>query len=181
MLLLAVTEMGYNMQLKDNRFRSGSCVSGQTIKEATAAIQNLSNEQMIIVNIGSTDILNGKELIDIIFDTIRLMKTCAKKSIIPIFTTLPPLKMHDRQENRPDVLEGFNDFLRDNPFNFPIIDISKIFVNRSGDLRRYCFQNGRRYLKGQKKPFIFWSKQGRKNVMACLKKSMGDAILDILF
>lgn len=173
-------EMGYKMALKDRRYKSGSCVAGQTIKEASAACQSLEDNQMIIVNIGSTDIINGKELVDLIFEMMRLMKICEKKSIIPILTTLPPLGHYSRG-NRTEVLQSFNDFLRENPFNFPVIDINKGFLRKNGALNHRCLQNRSRYMTGCSKPVVFWSQEGRNKVMDCLRKSLGDAILQILF
>lgn len=179
-LRLAVMEMGYKMTLKDRRYKSGSCVSGQTIKEASAVCQGLDDNQMIIVNIGSTDILNGKELVDILLEMMTLMKICAKKSIIPILTTLAPLG-HRNKGNRSEVLQAFNEFLRDNPYNFPVIDINKSFLRTNGTLNHRCLQQRPRNMMGFSKSLVFWSQSGRNKVMDCLRKSMGDAILQILF
>lgn len=172
-------EMGFKMLIDENRYKSGMCVSGQTIQEATAGLENLRGNQVIIVNIGSIDIINGKELVDVILEVMRFLKLCQKKSIVPILTTLPPLGMYG-VGNYSDVLQHYNDFLRQNPFNFPVIDLNRAFYYDDGTLNDNCLQGRARYMKGYQRPLVFWSKYGRQKLMNTLTRSLGHAMMQIL-
>lgn len=179
LLRLAVMEMGFKMLIDENRYKSGMCVSGQTIQEATAGLENLCGNQVVIVNIGSIDIINGKELVEIILDVMRFLKVCQRKSIVPIITTLPPLGLYG-VGNYSEVLQHYNDFLRQNPFNYPVIDLNRAFYYDDGTLMDKIFQTRPRYMKGYQRPLVFWSKYGRQRLMNFLKKSLGIAMMQIL-
>jgi hypothetical protein len=178
-LRLAVMEMGYKMTIDEDRYKSGSCVSGQTIHEATANLENFSENQVIIVNIGSIDIINGKELVDVILEIMRLLKLCQRKSIVPILTTLPPIAIYGL-DDRAEVLNHYNEFLRQNPFNFPVIDLNRVFYNDNETLDCHCFQTQIRHMKGFSKPLVFWSRYGREKMMRCLTKSLGLSLMQIM-
>lgn len=172
-------EMRFKMTIQENRYKSGSCISGQTIHEACTNLENYHENQVIIVNIGSMDIINGKELVDVILEIMRLLKLCQRKCIVPILTTLPPLGIYG-VGNRTEVLNYYNDFLRQNPFNYPVIDLNRAFYNDDGTLNIHCYQTQMRLMKGFPKPLVFWSKYGREKMMKTMTQSLGLALIKIM-
>lgn len=179
LLNLAVMDMGFRMMTSDRVLQSGYCVSGQTIAEATRNIEGMPCNQIIILNIGSVDIAHGKELIDLMYEMVALFKTCMDNEITPIVTTLAPLANY-RTGNRGDVTNGFNEFLRYNPCNFPVIDIHDAFIDRKGLVDQRFYQSTPRHVSGIRKPLVFWNRFGHRTVMRILKQELGTAFLQIL-
>lgn len=139
----------------------------------------MSPNQVILVNIGSCDIVNGKELVDLIWDMLRLMRTCQLKEITPILTTILPIG-NFRLGNRVDVTNGFNELLIKNHFNFPVIELHKVFTQNDGALNADCYQQAVRHVSGIRKPLVFWSRLGRQRVLKTLTQELGEAFLKIL-
>lgn len=179
LLNLAVMEMGFRMLNRDRILQSGYCVSGQTIAEARMQIEGMSPNQVILLNVGSIDIVNGKELIDMIYAMMLLFRTCTIRQIKPIIMTLCPLANY-RLGNRAVVTNGFNEFLVKNLFNFPVIEMHKAFFHSDGSLDPQCFQGSTRFVSGMRKPLVFWSRMGRQRIMKTLTQELGSAILKIL-
>lgn len=172
-------DMGFRMLNRDRILQSGFCVSGQTIAEAAKNIESIGANQIILLNVGSIDIVQGKELIDMIYAMFRLMKVCKMNEITPILTTLLPLANY-RLGNRAAVTNGFNEFLVKNPFNFPVIELHKTFSNDDGAMSMNFYQQTTRFVSGLSKPVVFWSRMGRQRVMRTLTQELGSAILKIL-
>lgn len=172
-------DMGFRMMTSDHILQSGYCVSGQTIAEAARNIEGMASNQIIILNIGSADIAQGKELIDLIYEIVRLFKVCIDNEITPIVTTVAPLANY-RAGNRGEVTSGLNEFLKRNPFNFPVIDLHDTFINSKGFVDSRFYQPMPRHVSGMRKPLVFWNRFGHRTVMRILKKELGTAFLQIL-
>lgn len=178
-LNLAVMDMGFHMSNRDRIMQSGYCVSGLSIDEATANIEAMDPNQIILLNIGSADIAKGKELVELIFSMLRLLRVCRDNEITPILTTLVPM-LNYRLEQRVSVMNEFNEFLVKNPFNFPVIQLHNEFHDYKGILEPKCFQSAPRHVSGMRKSLVFWSSMGRQRVMRKLTREFGSAILKIL-
>jgi len=176
---LAVKEMGFRMVRHEGVLQSGYCASGQTIEEATQAIESIGCNQMILLNVGSIDIANGKELIEMIQSMSRLMKTCKMNNIVPILTTLPPLSNY-RFANRSIVTDGFNEFLMKNPYNFPVVQLHNAFTNRNGIMDQHFYQQTARFVSGTRKSLVLWNRAGCQRIMRSLAQQLGTAVLSIL-
>lgn len=172
-------DLGYRMVNHDRVLQSGFCVSGQTIAEATKNIKKIAGNQIILLNIGSADIIQGKELIEMIYETVHLLRVCLAKGITPVLTTLLPLANY-RLGNRVEVADGFNEFLIKNPFKFSVIELHKAFSNSDGSMDSNYYQPNTRYVSGMKRPLVFWNRLGRKKIIKTLTKELGSAILKIL-
>lgn len=164
---------------RDRILQSGFCVSGQTIAEAARNIENIGVNQIILLNVGSIDIVQGKELVDMIYGMFRLLRICRMNEITPILTTLLPLANY-RLGNRAAVTNGFNEFLVKNPFNFPVIELHKTFTNDDGMMSQHFYQQSTRFVSGLRKPLVFWNRMGRQRIMKTLTQQLGSAILKIL-
>jgi maternal effect protein oskar len=175
-LNVAVTQLGFRVVKRNHVLQSGFCASGQTIAEATKNLTKMDSNELILLNIGSTDIVQGRELIELIIDMIKLWNICLNRNIKPILTTIPPLANY-RLGNRRSVTDGFNDFLLNNPHSFPVIELHQTFYKKDGTVDYKCFQNVPRYASGLKKPIVFWSRLGRNRVIQNLTKELGMAIL----
>lgn len=164
---------------RDHVLQSGFCVSGLTIAEATRNLEKIGANKIILLNVGSIDIVQGKELVDLICGMFRLMKICKMYNITPILTTLCPVANY-RLGNRVNVTDGFNEFLMKNPFNFPVIELHKIFLNSNGTTNLHCYQPAPRFVSGMRKPLVLWNCMGRQRVLKTLTQELGSAILKIL-
>lgn len=170
---LTKTEEGY--------FQCGQCTNGLTIKKAQMKVnQEIETGKIIIVNIGSTDILNGRQLIQMMEDMICFLETCKKKEITPILTTLAPLPTYFLG-NRSDTLLSFNKFLKINPYKFPVIDLHKLFVTKEGRVNFHTFQVIPRHAHGSKNKILMWNRYGRKRVLNQITEEIGTHILNIFF
>lgn len=164
---------------KQGFIECGTCTNGLTIKRATEKVENeIDAGKIIIVNIGSADILNDRLLIEIMEDMIYFLYVCQKKEITPILTTLAPLPTFSLG-NRKSLLLNFNRFLNANPFGFPVIDLYKIFVLEDGRVDLHCFQPEPRSAHGTSKRILMWNKLGRKKVLQQLKEQMAIHIVNI--
>jgi OSK domain len=167
-------------KIKRNRvWQSGFCVSGQTIAEATKNLENVADNEFVLLNVGSSDIIKGRELIELMLDMIKLWNVCVKQNLKLIMTTLPPLANY-RLGNRSSVTDGFNKFLLNNPFDFPVIKIHETMLTKEGTMNMSCYQNFPRKVSGVHKPIVFWSRAGRQRIMKTLTRELGDAILKIM-
>lgn len=173
-------DLGYRMINCDRILQSGFCVSGQTIAETNRNIRKLAPNQIILLNVGSVDIAQGRELVDMVFEMLRLLKTCINNGITPILTTVVPLANY-RLGNRVGVTNSFNEFIVKNPFNFPVIELHKLFLNHRGSIDSHFYHPAPRYVSGTRKPLVFWTRPGRQKVLKTLTQELGSAILKILF
>lgn len=144
---------------------------------AVSKLDHIETGSIIIVNLGSNDILNDRPLVSMMEDMVGFLSTCNKKQIIPILTTLAPLPTY-HLGNRRDTLTNFNRFIKVNPFNYPVIDLHPSFVF-FGKIELHAFQPEPRHAVGYKKKIMMWNKVGRKRVLQKLSDHMGTAIVDI--
>lgn len=138
MLLLFSTKIGKRIH------RSGLCISGQSIHDATERIRRLpvqSNMKMII-NLGSIDILHGNDLTDMCQNYKELVKVCDRRRIEIVITTLAPLanRLHCKCDTMK--LHQFNEFLvKQFSTNYRVIDITSCMVNEVTDKLLFsCYQ-----------------------------------------
>jgi maternal effect protein oskar len=167
------------MVLHENVLQSGYCVSGQTIDKAADHIKRMRPNQIILLNIGAVDIMNGKALIELVISMMRLLKICRSNGITPVLSTLPPIANH-RINSRDFVTNEFNKFLMKNPFDYQVIDLQKAFIKIDGLMDANCYEEVPRYVSGYKKPLVLWNKMGRQRALTFLKQEIGSAILKLL-
>lgn len=96
----------------------------------------------IIVNLGSVDILHGQDLADMCQDYTELIKTCNRRRIQTVITTLAPLANRRHCPNDLKTFDKFNEFLIKNfSNNFLVIDIASCLVDlATGKLLFGCYQ-----------------------------------------
>jgi maternal effect protein oskar len=179
-LNLAVFSMNFRMKSNCHVLQSGLCISGQTIDDVADKILEMDPNQIILLNIGSVDIMNGKHTIDLIISMMRLMNNCKLKEITPILTTLPPIANYRFPLSRVKIMNEFNDLLIKNPFNFPVIELHNALNNSDGKMDEVFYQSNPRFVGGFKKPIVLWNRMGRDRIMNVLKEEIGSAILKIL-
>lgn len=173
---LATSDLGFPRYSHDIKVGSTS-MNGLTIKMAQSKLDSIDTGSIIIVNLGSNDILNDRPLVSMMEDMVGFLSACNKKQIIPILTTLAPLPTYHLGNHR-ETLKNFNRFIKVNPFNYPVIDLHSSFVwFEKIDLHAY--QPEPRHAIGYKKKILMWNKVGRKRVLQKLAEYMGEAIVDI--
>lgn len=109
----------------------GQCISGQSIRSAVWNIPNYIDKlrDRVIINLGSFDLLHGKELIDMMSDMYRLSDILWGNNILPIVTTIPPLANHMHYSEMERKRKSFNQFLKE---QFDAIDIEHCFLSTYG-------------------------------------------------
>lgn len=90
----------------------------------------------VIINLGTFDLLNGRNAVNMMADVVRLLNALKRKDIRPILTTLAPIPKHldgELDERR----QSFNKFIRE---NFDHIDIEKSFLSNEKRVLLECYQ-----------------------------------------
>lgn len=135
-----------------------------------------SSIEKILVNVGSVDIAEGKELIDMMADYFKLLQTCKLKNIKPILTTLVPMINGLHLGNRREVFLGFNEFLR-KCTKTVVIDLYISLILPSGVSDRNLFQPVARRTSGTNRAFVLLNIAGRRAVYNSLKRNLGFALI----
>lgn len=173
---LATNDLGFPKINHDSKL-SSTCMNGLTIKMGQSKLEHIETGSIIIVNLGSNDVLNDRPLVALMEDMVEFLSTCNKKQIIPILTTLAPLPTY-HLGNRRETLTNFNRFIKVNPFNYPVIDLHPSFIV-FGKIELHAYQPEPRHAVGYKKKIMMWNKVGRKRVLQKIADYMGAAIVDI--
>lgn len=178
-LNMAVFDMKFKLEAGKRVRQSGGCVSGLRIFEATQKLYELQAAESfdkVIVNVGSVDIAEGRELIEMMQDMQEFLQACLQMQITPILTTLAPLP--SQQFNQNGVLGSFNRYLQNclSAF-FPVIDLNKWMLHNDGSINFNLFQAGPRFVSGSRKSFTMWNKPGRIRVQSLLAQNLGNAIM----
>jgi hypothetical protein len=176
-LNLAAYKMDYQTSFIENkRIRTcGYCISGLTIRKATEVIREIDAEthQSLLVNVGSVDIAEGRQLIEMIHDMIEFLRLCDNKKIDVILTTLPPIPNYLLGNKRHN-LNGFNHFLRVKVSNHcPVIDLNVSMCRKDGTSQPNFYQPEPRHISGTTKPFVLWNKLGQNRVFEMIMKNLG--------
>lgn len=149
--------------------QSGLCISGQTIADATRRVLSVPNlSRKVIVNLGSVDILHGRDLIEIQHDFLVLIKTLEARGVTPVVTTLAPLANYGHRTGTKHILQCFNEFIMSR--GWKVIDLWSCMVNKNGHILFECYQEGARYVTGSNQPHVFWNKLGRQRILKEIKK-----------
>lgn len=158
----------------------GLCFSGLTIADATEKLKNMKNPRFnkAIVYLGSFDILNGRELIELMNDFENFAKICQKKKIKAVFCTLAPIAFNADDGNRRATLDGFNKYLVYQS-SLSVIDISKIFcgIKKHEYFNYNCYMD-HRPVSGCKKHVSLWSQYGIQEFRKMVLKSVGFALIN---
>lgn len=121
--------------------KSGLCVSGQTIRDATHRVSSLVNDidQNVIVNLGSVDLLHGSEYVDMKIDFMNLYDAFQSRGVTPIITTLAPLANQKHNKDVEKKWKKINNFLL---MTFPrVVDITPVFMAQAtGHTIHDCYQ-----------------------------------------
>lgn len=157
--------------------QSGLCVSGLTIAAAVQRILKRTDSsecKTALIYLGSLDIINGRELVQMMCDFNLLMEACCTMNLKPILCTLAPIQTH-QLNNRKETLKGFNQFLTMNSWGLPVIDINKAFTNDGKSLDQ-CYMVVPRPISGNRSELALWSPEGRKRFYSMILKNLGFAL-----
>lgn len=119
----------------------GLCMSGQTIRSAAMRLRNYKNIK-IILNVGSVDLLHGRDFVDMRRDFQLLMQICKERNIQAIITTLAPLANVLNQEGFRPKFNAFNQFLMDTySRTHQVIEIHKCMMDSHSQRTLFeCYQ-----------------------------------------
>lgn len=178
-LNIAEFDLKYQRTPNQRLRQSGHCVSGLTIANATRRVREMDSEHVnhVIVNVGSIDIVQGRQLIQMVNDFMSLISILQHKEINPIFTTLAPLP-GNADGNKKETLNGFNHFLRETVSEgYSVIDLHKCMVKPDGTVDLNLYQVEPRYMSGSRKTMTMWNKIGRNRILGMLIKNLGPALV----
>lgn len=163
---------------KNGILQSGLCISGLTISMATEKLREIKTLQFdkAIVYLGSFDIVNGKELIELMNDYENFVKVCKMKKINAVACTLAPLPRHE-EGNRKATLEAFNKYLKTKS-GLSVIDVNKIFcgLKKEESININCYID-HRPVSGSKKLVTLWSTYGIQEFRRNVIKNVGFALV----
>ncbi|KAL5273559.1 hypothetical protein ACFFRR_000353 [Megaselia abdita] len=166
LLYLAKMELGCKFTPRKKVYQSGLCVSGQTISDARLRVSTAETlAPYVIINIGSVDILNGKPLVRMENEAIRLTEAIRARNSVPIWTSLTPLANYNHQPLIVNKVKKFNEFLERTMNENHYIDISGRVKNTNGKTLYDCYQPAPRIVSGSKHPHLFWNKIGRQRIL----------------
>lgn len=179
MLNIALYDLHFKQKPYDPRRQSGNCVSALRIREATHKLHDLSSDvKEVIVNVGSTDVAEGKPLIEMIRDIKRFVATCDDLEIKPILTTLAPLANYCIDDAKKRNLLGFNAFIMEQlSKRYFVIDLYNCMLTPEGAVDPRLYQYEARYIKGSRKSFVMWNKLGRQKIRNTLVNNLGYAVV----
>jgi hypothetical protein len=174
---MAILDLQYNVTITDDDFlrQSGFCVSGLTVRKASELVRKMDAEvyKTLLVNIGSVDIAEGRNLRQLLQDMIEFVRICKGKKIKVVLTTVPKLANGIKSEN----LIKFNDYLRSfTASEFPVIDLNLCLCNDDGTLDPDLYQQSACLVSGSKKSFVLWNKLGRTQIHEMIKKNLRKAL-----
>lgn len=176
---MALFEMKFKANQSARIRQSGHCVSGLRIKQATQRVLKLNKDEVqhVILNVGSVDIAEGKQSIEIIHDFAELLAACDSTGIIPIVTTLPPLPNY-YLSNKHVILNAFNHYIRTTTFHsYPVIDLNKGMIYKDGKTNINMYESAPVYVSGSKTSFVLWNRVGRKRMFSMIMKNIGQALI----
>lgn len=139
--------------------QSGLCKSGLSIRGAISMLQSIAyiKTPSIIINVGSIDIMHGRDLVEMRLDYKELVDLCVKRNIRPIITTLAPLAntSHYHLRDMREKLILFNNHLLDHyyhkhhvinlwsrmttPRGRTIFEYFELYADRFGSFVRFHF------------------------------------------
>lgn len=174
-LSLALNDLSATLVNDAPRFikRSGLCISGQTIGDAANYVAKLLNpiDDYVIVNIGSVDLLHGREFADMKCDFERLLAAFQSRHIQPVITTLAPLANHGHEQDTRRKWTLFNAYLL-KEFPSHVLDITSCFTSGNGQTLHDCYQPLAKYVSGSSRPHALWNRVGRQRVLGLLKRQV---------
>lgn len=133
----------------------------------------------VIINVGSVDVAEGRQLVQMICDYKKMIEAFEEMSIQPVLTTLAPMPNY-LLGNRKETLNGFNDFIRVTVGqHFPVIDLNKCMLadRDTGKIDLNLYQPNPRHNSGSRKAMLMWNKLGRIRIRKMLIKNIGAALV----
>ncbi|XP_055687125.1 maternal effect protein oskar [Lutzomyia longipalpis] len=167
-LALARLELGF-MALPGVKIQqSGLCISGQTIRGAIEHLNRMrrgSVSKRVIINLGTVDLLHGRDVLDIKTEYRMLLSQLKEMGIHAIVTTLPPIANHSYHSTIKPNWEKLNAFLRRQR---NCIDIASGMM-QNGRTLFSCYQGEAKHVSGSSRPHVLWNKIGRQRILKAMK------------
>uniref|UniRef100_A0A182VS14 OSK domain-containing protein n=1 Tax=Anopheles minimus TaxID=112268 RepID=A0A182VS14_9DIPT len=166
-LAIAKWELGFSFDRGHQIDMSGLCISGLTLSEAAKRVEVAPFiADHVLVNVGTVDLLHGREMIDLIHDFDQLVARFRERNVEPIMTTLAPIANSGGRTPMAERLLKLNEYMcRTCPRT---IDLWKNFVHANGTVRFECYQPGPRKVSGSIMPHVLWNKLGRQLMLGVL-------------
>lgn len=178
LLGFAMLELKENVNRNNGLLQSGLCVSGMTISAATHKLRGVRNQKFerILIYLGSFDIINGKQLIELMNDFDELVGVCKRKGLKAVACTLAPLPFYENG-NRQETLIGFNKYLK-TLSKLSTIDVHKAFLSSNDFYNERCYGEKMRKVSGSTQWVKLWSDFGRYQFKETVMRNLGMALLD---
>ncbi|XP_035777443.1 maternal effect protein oskar-like [Anopheles albimanus] len=179
-LSIAKWELGYSFDRGHSIAMSGLCISGLTLAEAAKRVEVAPFiAPQVLVNVGTVDLLHGRQMIDLIHDFDTLMARFRERNVEPLVTTLAPIANAGGWSPMQDRLRKFNEYIRFSCPNY--LDLGRYFQNDDGSVRFECYQPGPRKVTGSIMPHVLWNKLGRNLLLLELGNELANRICESYF
>lgn len=187
----------------DKPHQSGLAKSGLSIRGAINLLRSIAffKTPSIVINVGSIDIMLGRNLVDMRSDYNELVDLCEKRNIQPIITTLAPLANNCHPRDMRNKLLMFNSYLRDKFYSrYRVINLWSQLVTPRGrtrfeyfepyvntiflfafyyieiNTREFCFSISVNresvYVTGSNQAHVLWNKIGRQIILDHIKTNL---------
>ncbi|XP_049538468.1 maternal effect protein oskar [Anopheles darlingi] len=179
-LSIAKWELGYSFDRGHSIAMSGLCISGLTLAEAAKRVERAPYiASQVLVNVGTVDLLHGRQMIDLLHDFDMLMARFRDRNVEPLVTTLAPIANAGGCSPMQYRLRKFNEYIRIKCRNY--IDLGRYFQNDDGSVRFECYQPGPRKVTGSIMPHVLWNKLGRNHLLLELGNDLANRICEAYF
>lgn len=177
LLNVASNELKYRYTKDEKeRRKCGYCITGLRISEAIELVKKMDKKiRKVVINVGATDIAEGKTMGDIIRMYKELLQACKDKGIQAVPTTIPPIAncLHD---GRKQIAKGLNTFIRRTvALRCPIIDLFQGMIDSSEAYEPKLYQYGPKHVKGANTPVVLWNRSGVRRIHQMLMTHLGFA------
>lgn len=158
----------------DNHLRPKRCgltASGQSIFVAVNKLkQNITiTKPYVIIYLGTIDILESYELMDMKFNYEVLINNLLAKGHTPIITTIAPLPAGTRRQNQ--MIFAFNRFLLERfSKEYNVIDLAFQLVNERGYPLLDCFKPYKTSIGRKQMELVLWNRAGRQRILRHIKR-----------
>ncbi|XP_050085124.1 uncharacterized protein LOC126570985 [Anopheles aquasalis] len=179
-LSIAKCELDYSFDQGHEIAMSGLCISGLTLAEAARRVEAAPYiASQVLVNVGTVDLLHGRQMIDLIQDFDMLMDRFRERNVEPLMTTLAPIANTGGRSVMQERLCKFNEYIRSSCPNY--INLDRYFQNDDGSVRFECYQPGPRTVTGSTMPHVLWNSLGRRHVLHELGNELANRICESFF
>ena len=158
--------------------RSGLCISGMTIRKAIINVVTATKiSEKVVVNLGSIDIMHGRELMDIIADYKDLIYWLKERKIKYLLTTVAPIANRSYHSALVEKIILLNNWIKRNCRN--TIDLWTASVNLNLRVDYSLYDEDPKVVSGSSLALLLWSQFGRNKFIKAIRNEITKVEFDV--